>query len=403
MNHENFRKLIKLFEDRRDDVDYEDDDTQATANLGGYQSQSYTKLGQKIAEIERKQKEIDQLKQEVKADTREYIADLFDAADAVKTRVVRTKSFYFQLSKDPAPTVSPKYKEILTALEEHLTPQLLEVLSKLKEELVTVTQKAPSLKSRPLDEGEHSGFTAQINSWADSYDRALDTLERELDGVEQGVSEGNTEEKDPVWNKGTPMPLDYTCHCGLYVHPRRRKPDARHISDCPYAKKQDVSEGYWDDAVKNAEQARAARQGKPFEPNPASHDENGTYKGDKDLAGNYVPNVQVGDQGHLGFGSKGGAGFNGVIEKVEDDKVYVRNAEGKLYKGPARFWTPAAVNEADILDTGVGVTDGTRDMLRGCRRSNGTYVLTEKEVARLLEELDFLRGLVDRLNNARTS
>lgn len=39
----------------------------------------------------------------------------------------------------------------------------------------------------------------------------------------------------PVWNKGTPMPEDYTCHCGIYVHPTRRKPGAIHIADCPYA------------------------------------------------------------------------------------------------------------------------------------------------------------------------
>jgi hypothetical protein len=51
------------------------------------------------------------------------------------------------------------------------------------------------------------------------------------------------EEKDPVWNKGTPMPKDYTCGCGIHVHPSVRKPGAIHIPDCPYAKKQDVSEG----------------------------------------------------------------------------------------------------------------------------------------------------------------
>jgi hypothetical protein len=54
-------------------------------------------------------------------------------------------------------------------------------------------------------------------------------------------------------------------------------------------KKQDVAEGYWQDAVKKAEADREARKGKPFEKNPASHDEKGIYKGDKDLAGNPVP------------------------------------------------------------------------------------------------------------------
>jgi hypothetical protein len=55
------------------------------------------------------------------------------------------------------------------------------------------------------------------------------------------------------------------------------------------AKKQGVAEGYWDDAVKAIEKASKERAGKPFEKNPASHDKNGVYLGDKDLAGNPVP------------------------------------------------------------------------------------------------------------------
>lgn len=31
------------------------------------------------------------------------------------------------------------------------------------------------------------------------------------------------------------MPADYTCACGLYVHPSKRNPRAIHIKDCPYA------------------------------------------------------------------------------------------------------------------------------------------------------------------------
>ena len=52
---------------------------------------------------------------------------------------------------------------------------------------------------------------------------------------------------------------------------------------------QGVAEGYWQDALKKAEVDREARKGKPFEKNPASHDKDGVYKGDKDLAGNPVP------------------------------------------------------------------------------------------------------------------
>jgi hypothetical protein len=40
---------------------------------------------------------------------------------------------------------------------------------------------------------------------------------------------------DRIWKK-TPMPVHYTCGCGIYVHPSRRKPDASHIADCSYAR-----------------------------------------------------------------------------------------------------------------------------------------------------------------------
>jgi hypothetical protein len=38
---------------------------------------------------------------------------------------------------------------------------------------------------------------------------------------------------DSVW-KIYPMPIDYTCACGIYVHPSKRKKEAIHIIDCPY-------------------------------------------------------------------------------------------------------------------------------------------------------------------------
>lgn len=54
-------------------------------------------------------------------------------------------------------------------------------------------------------------------------------------------------------------------------------------------KQQGVAEGYWQDALKKTMSDREARKGKPFEKNPLSHDKNGVYIGDKDLAGNPVP------------------------------------------------------------------------------------------------------------------
>ena len=49
-----------------------------------------------------------------------------------------------------------------------------------------------------------------------------------------------------------------------------------------------VKEGYWDEVMSKVEKDREARKDKPFEKNPAAHDENGDYKGDKDLDGKPV-------------------------------------------------------------------------------------------------------------------
>lgn len=66
-------------------------------------------------------------------------------------------------------------------------------------------------------------------------------LAKSEDMPEEGVAEGSGE-KDPIWNKGTPMPKDYTCPCGIHVHPSVKKPGAIHAKDCPYAEKQGVAE-----------------------------------------------------------------------------------------------------------------------------------------------------------------
>ena len=174
------RKLINLFEARNPELDYQDIDAgKVVARLKSYKSQSYTKLAQKIGRIEALEAKIKQLKAEVKSETKENIHDLFDAEDAVRTRVVETLSFIFTLTKDPKPTETPKYKDILNELEQHLTPELISVLEKLKSQMITVTQKSPALKVEPIKEGIGSIFSKIKNAifgWAKNYDQKLDSL-----------------------------------------------------------------------------------------------------------------------------------------------------------------------------------------------------------------------------------
>ena len=176
------RTLINLVEARLEDphVDYEQDATKVTARLGGYQSAKYTRLLKNMMRIDELTAELKQLQSEVKQQRREDVAELFDVEDAVFTRVVETKSAVFKLTKDPKPTESPQYKVILEALEAHLTPELITVLTKLKKEHVTVTQKEPAL-SYELTEEVNPSVLNSIKQWLPKFDRALDVIEQAID------------------------------------------------------------------------------------------------------------------------------------------------------------------------------------------------------------------------------
>ena len=92
-------------------------------------------------------------------------------------------SFILQLSKDPKATETPKYKDILEALSEQLTPELIAVLEQLKKTMVTVTQKAPSLKINQLDEGMFTNLFARVKqfvfNWGNKYDQKLAALQQQ--------------------------------------------------------------------------------------------------------------------------------------------------------------------------------------------------------------------------------
>lgn len=180
---QHIRKILNLFEGRNPELDYEDSETQVIARLQSYKSQSYTKLAQKVNRIKELKDEVKALEEEVKQETRENINDLFDAEDAVKTRIVETMSFILTLSKNPKATETPKYKDILNELTNHLTPELINVLEGLKKQMVTVTQKEPSLKIQPISEGFIGSMFARLKravlGWGQRYDQKLNQLKQQ--------------------------------------------------------------------------------------------------------------------------------------------------------------------------------------------------------------------------------
>jgi len=191
MDIDSFKKLIMICEARElnnPNIEYEDDPkgSKVIAKLRSYKSQTYTKLAQKLQRMEELTEEMKQLKDEIKTHTKEDVSDLFDAADAARTRVIETVSFVFNLTKDPKVTETPKYKNILEELEKDLTPELIKVLESIKaqEEMVTKTQKSPALSVRPINEDIQDIFARLkdvVYAWGEEYDKKLDDLKADAD------------------------------------------------------------------------------------------------------------------------------------------------------------------------------------------------------------------------------
>lgn len=183
------------------------------ANLKSYDSARYTKLGRNLLKIEELTAEMKALRDDVKQDTRELIADLFHAEDAVATRVVETVSFTFHMSKDPKPTETYKYAAILEELETHLTPELISVLETLKAKHKSPpVQKAAALKAtdkaatqESLNEGMldklkdfFSRLRDWVMNWASGYDARLDALKAKA-GLVENIQEDWAEEREAFW------------------------------------------------------------------------------------------------------------------------------------------------------------------------------------------------------------
>lgn len=182
--------LQHLFENERPvnpNISYEDQADKVIAYLKSYNSATYTRLANRVEEVTKLEAEIKAIKEEIKGLARENVASLFAADDAAKTRVIDTVSFILTLSKDPKATETYQYSKVLEELVSHLTPELISVLSEIKERFKSVTQKEPSLKIAKKDpvslvEGfaEHfRRFYSVIRDWGKRYDQKLIALKRQ--------------------------------------------------------------------------------------------------------------------------------------------------------------------------------------------------------------------------------
>lgn len=177
------------------EVKYDVDATKVVATLRSYKSQTFTKLAQKIEEITALEAQAAALKEEIKQEAREQIADLFTADDACRTRVIETVSFVIKLTKDPKAATTVKYEKVLSELANHLTPELKTVMETITAKYSTLqAPKAAALsweqktqESVELSEGVWDKITgvlaalkAKVMSWGAKYDQKLGALKAQV-------------------------------------------------------------------------------------------------------------------------------------------------------------------------------------------------------------------------------
>lgn len=159
---------------------YDRDETKITAQIDSKLGPKFDRLVKDLEKVDTLKKQVKELQDQTKTQTRQDIAFLFDVEDAVFTRVIETKNVILEISKDPKPTESPQYKKILEALEKHLTPDLIEVLEKLKKEHLTVVQKDPAVKYKFKEDVSDELDLDPVKDWLDTYDRKLDVIKQHL-------------------------------------------------------------------------------------------------------------------------------------------------------------------------------------------------------------------------------
>lgn len=84
-----------------------------------------------------------------------------------------------------------------------------------------------------------------------------------------------------------------------------------------------------------------------------------------------LPNIKLGDQVHLGFGAKGGAGFYGEVVGIDGRNITIKHENGKIYQGPIDYVTP---NEnLEELDMPGAIAMATADAAQERERNKKIY------------------------------
>lgn len=190
-------KKINLTEERQDSLSYEEVKARnaidkVILHLSGSDSAVMSRLTTRYRRLDKAAKLLEQQREQANSEMKQTADLLFDATDAVLTRVINTSSYIVTFSKASKGTDKDviNHEAILNELLE-MVPELEDKINKLTKKYKTVvtSRDTPSklIVKAKTDEGLIDkavdwikNFVSEILSWASGYDKRLHALEEQL-------------------------------------------------------------------------------------------------------------------------------------------------------------------------------------------------------------------------------
>jgi hypothetical protein len=196
-----FKEHLFLSESRRSDLTYTEKQVKGNLDrvstaLAGHEAGNMTKLAKRYARLEVSLKNLAEKREALNERLKEDVGNLFDAEDAVLTRVVSTAQFTVTLAKEikkTTPTKSVDYESIVKALTSLIPEELQSKVDEITQQYTKlIPPKDPVKKvsvSKEITEAFNfskikimiSSFVKKITSWASRFDDKLDYLKAKAD------------------------------------------------------------------------------------------------------------------------------------------------------------------------------------------------------------------------------
>lgn len=186
----------------KEDIEIERKAKEVVAFATGKESEYFTKIAKKLVELEAAERKLTAAKNEVKAQLRKDVAEIFDQAeDALKTRKIETLSMFIAVSKVPEPRKTVQWKEVVAEIGK-LFDGLQEQLDAIIEKYTKFVEVEPSVKVEiknpdlfkeavtieSLPEKAKS-FYKKFRKWVAVFDSKLMSLKKKIRKLVKGLDD----------------------------------------------------------------------------------------------------------------------------------------------------------------------------------------------------------------------